>query len=89
MRYSAKDLESMGRTLERAPAGTVFVCGACGKTARKRWGQVERTPGWDESCSMNAVLVNVDDIADPAEWKPWDRVRRVENAPGEDSGGGD
>jgi hypothetical protein len=36
-----------------APPGTIHVCGACGKTARDKYG-MER--GWDESCMLNAVL---------------------------------
>jgi hypothetical protein len=39
--------------LKFAPAGTVWVCAACGKTARDRF---EGERGWDVSCFMNAVL---------------------------------
>jgi hypothetical protein len=36
-----------------APAGTIFVCAACGKTSR----DVTRGPaGWDVSCMQHAVL---------------------------------
>jgi hypothetical protein len=37
-----------------APTGAIWVCGACGKTARDRYGD----PGtsWDESCMLNAIL---------------------------------
>lgn len=41
-----------------APEGQVFVCGACGKTAKNRDGD-RRDDGyysWDESCMLNAVL---------------------------------
>ena len=43
-----------GFEVKQAPEGTVWVCCACGKTARHRYGD----PGtsWDESCSLNAVL---------------------------------
>ena len=39
-----------------APAGTLWLCAACGRT------HPTRTPtgdgsGWDESCMLNAVLV--------------------------------
>lgn len=37
-----------------APAGTVFVCAACGKTSDNLYGEGAR--GWDESCMLNAVL---------------------------------
>lgn len=45
-----------------APEGQVWVCGACGKRARSRYGfdaQHQSTAidrGWDESCMLNAVL---------------------------------
>ncbi len=45
-----------------APEGAVWVCGACGKRSRTRYGfdaDNKRTPlsyGWDESCMLNATL---------------------------------
>lgn len=36
-----------------APQGTIYVCGACGKTARDIY---DGPRGWDESCMLNAVL---------------------------------
>lgn len=36
-----------------APAGTIYVCRACGKTARDTF---MGNAGWDESCMLNAVL---------------------------------
>lgn len=36
-----------------APPGTVWVCAACGKTARDRY---NGTGGWDESCFMHSIL---------------------------------
>lgn len=40
-----------------APNGAIWVCGACGKTAKDRYGlEGERSYGWDESCMLNAVL---------------------------------
>lgn len=40
-----------------APAGAVWVCGACGKTASDRYGiEGKYDYGWDESCMLNAVL---------------------------------
>ena len=43
-----------GLPIRKAPEGTIYVCGACGKTAQDCYGD----PGtsWDESCSLNAVL---------------------------------
>ena len=36
-----------------APAGILFVCVACGKTSRDRYGDVDAHLGWDESCMLN------------------------------------
>ena len=36
-----------------APPGTIWVCRACGKTARDSF---NGPGGWDESCMLNAVL---------------------------------
>ena len=36
-----------------APVGRIWVCRACGKTARDKYGE---SGGWDESCMLNAVL---------------------------------
>lgn len=46
-----------------APPGTIWVCGACGKTAEDRYGiEGEKSRGWDESCMMNAVLCMKDSL---------------------------
>lgn len=37
-----------------APPGTIWVCGACGKTSKDRYG--DRSSSWDESCVLNSVL---------------------------------
>ena len=44
-----------------APAGQIYVCGACGKTSPTRYGfdaqeKSVSSDGWDESCMLNAVL---------------------------------
>lgn len=41
---------------EVAPEGQVFVCGACGKRSRDRYGFRSVDRGYDESCMLNAVL---------------------------------
>ena len=48
-----------GTTL--APPEHTWVCGACGKTSRTCFGYDGQggnvaSPGWDESCMLNAVL---------------------------------
>jgi hypothetical protein len=53
-----------------APSGTLWICGACGKTHTDQYGdEGEGSRGWDESCMLNAVLCHADEI------KPGDRVR--------------
>lgn len=48
---------------DRTPDGQVWICYACGKKSRTRYGfdatgaRASISPGWDESCMMNAVLV--------------------------------
>lgn len=39
-----------------APAGQVWVCAACGKRSRDRYGFQKIDHGWDASCMLNAVL---------------------------------
>jgi hypothetical protein len=39
-----------------APEGQVYVCGACGRRSRDKYGFKPIDAGWDESCAMNAVL---------------------------------
>lgn len=40
-----------------APEGAIWVCAACGKTHKDRYGmEGEGSKGWDESCMLNAVL---------------------------------
>lgn len=55
-----------------APAGQIWICGACGKRARnKATGGLNRL--WDEACFLNAVLCYDEDGAGTAE-KPWRAV---------------
>lgn len=39
-----------------AESGQVFVCMACGKCSRDRYGAQAIDHGWDVSCAMNARL---------------------------------
>ena len=41
-----------------APDGQVYVCGACGKRSRDKYGDNAIDHGWDVSCMMHAVLVH-------------------------------
>lgn len=41
-----------------APEGKVWVCTACGKQSHDRAGTRPISYGWDESCFLNAVLVD-------------------------------
>ena len=53
---------------EIAPEGFVWVCGACGKRSKTKYGfdnnnaRTNIDYGWDESCMMNAVLCEVEDL---------------------------
>lgn len=64
-----------------APEGTVFVCGACGKCARSRYGcdaagvSTVIDPGWDSSCMWWAVLCH--EVSVRADGK-WDAVEAGE-----------
>lgn len=43
----------------RAPAGKIWQCGICGKTAVDRYGLIgTHAPGYDESCMLKATLVD-------------------------------
>lgn len=53
-------VEGMNR---KAPSGTIYVCNACGKVAKWRWGvddggkqDVYASDGWDDSCATHAIL---------------------------------
>lgn len=39
-----------------AKPGQVFVCMACGKRSKDRYGDSKIDPGWDESCMLNSYL---------------------------------
>ncbi len=57
-----------------------FVCGACGRTARSRYGvdaagnRTTDSTGYDESCAMNAVLCKRDEAG------VWHSVEEPDNA---------
>lgn len=61
-----------------APKGAIWVCAACGKTARDKYGmEGEHSPGWDESCMLNAFLCrenalfrNGDRVVKADVWQP-------------------
>lgn len=64
----------------------VWVCGACGKTSRTRYGfnaadQSVASPGWDESCMLNAVLCHREQrLRDSDGLKEWVAVCSPEEA---------
>lgn len=63
--------------LRFAPKGTIWVCAACGKTHKDRYGEDgEGDLGWDESCMLKAVLCEEDTY-------PW---VAVDAAPGHGEG---
>jgi hypothetical protein len=40
-----------------APEGCVWVCSACGKLSRDRYGSQAISHGWDAACVLSCVLV--------------------------------
>jgi len=65
-----------------APAGKVWVCIACGKTSRSRFGFDKDNknccdPGWDVSCALNARLYDESQL----ERGPSGRVVKVGDIP--------
>ena len=41
---------------------TIYVCLACGKTSNDKYGKVEASHGWDESCYINSILCYKDKL---------------------------
>lgn len=39
-----------------APEGKVYVCLACGKTSKDKYGDIEASYGWDISCILNSKM---------------------------------
>lgn len=65
-----------------APEGEVFVCGACGKRSRDRYGSEAIDQGWDESCMLNAVLCYADKRFDENGLLGWHAVTAGKRADG-------
>jgi transposase-like protein len=61
-----------------APAGQVFVCSACGKRSKDRYGYRAIDAGWDESCMLNAVLCYVTKKFTDAGVLTWHAVKSVD-----------
>lgn len=55
-----------------APDGTTWVCGACGKTSKDRYGDGKSS--WDESCMLNAVLCHAEKKPDENGLFRWTAV---------------
>lgn len=47
---------------ETAKKGQVFVCHACGKRSKDKYGDEAIDKGWDESCMLNSVLCEEESI---------------------------
>lgn len=41
---------------EVAPEGQIYVCAACGKRSKDKYGDQKIDRGWDVSCMLNCVL---------------------------------
>ena len=55
-----------------APAGQIWVCGACGKTAQNSVTHKGASHGWDVACFLNAVLCY--STGDGSKEHPWVEV---------------
>jgi len=71
-----------------APHGAVYVCGACGKRSRDLYGYQAISPGWDESCSLNAFLCDEESLVMDGQVvrqaEPWNIVS-MESSPGDNT----
>lgn len=47
---------------ETAPKDYVWVCFACGKRSKDKYGSDPIDKGWDESCMLNSYMVAEADI---------------------------
>lgn len=57
-----------------APEGKLWVCLACGKTAKDQFGE---EGGWDESCTLNSYLYSESELERNADG----RVTAIKGAP--------
>lgn len=62
---------------EVAPEGQVWVCGACGKRSKDKYGQQAITFGWDVSCMLNSFLAQEDSLV----FNEDGRVKQVKLVP--------
>lgn len=56
-----------------APAGQIWVCGACRKTAQNSVTHKGASHGWDVACFLNSVLC-YDELGAGTVEKPWRAV---------------
>ncbi len=79
--FRPQALENDGTT--PAPEGQIYVCAACGKRSRTRYGfddnnqNVGPSHGWDESCMLNAVLCYEQRDLLTAEWVAVDPPKLI------------
>ncbi len=59
-----------------APEGKVWVCMACGKRSRDRHGPSDINRLWDESCMLNAELIDEDRLELVPNWDGTERIVR-------------
>jgi hypothetical protein len=65
---------------EIAKEGQIFVCSACGKMSSDLYGEQKISRGWDQFCSLNAILCLEDkleyDINGRVKYVPEDGIVR-------------
>lgn len=52
----------MEEGIKIAPKGKIWVCLACGKTSKNKYGDEFSQSGWDASCFLNSVLCDEDKL---------------------------
>jgi hypothetical protein len=62
---------------EKAPKGKVWICAACGKRSKDRYGNQKIDQGWDESCILNSVLVSEGEAFQALQWKAAEEKDRL------------
>jgi hypothetical protein len=72
----------MSATERFAANGAIWVCCACGKTHSYLYGvEGSGSAGWDESCSLNAVLCHEEKQFDTNGFYVWVAFKPVEGKP--------
>lgn len=70
-----------------ADTGKIWVCLACGKTSQDHYGTMGRSHGWDESCMMNSIEIEIDRLVFYPNSKRVKEIKDIVQAQGGSSNG--